>query len=217
MWWTNPKVGWCTWVSRFSHANSFVDIQIDERRRRSKPTLLVIQIHISRKRARMTLLIAEIDYDKEKSKMIVFVLFRSDWPWEKVKVDRLRVRPCHLRFAFSGLRHVLDIIDRICIICRRCEPVWPSGKALGLWTDDVGSIPLFGFPVSSKIETRWLLSPSPSQGPPCVSPWYNRSGWLGVKHQVTYPRVYHTRAKRSHTHVKEPVVHARIRVDCGNI
>ena len=45
--------------------------------------------------------------------------------------------------------------NSICIICRRCEPVWPSGKALGLWTDDVGSIPLFGSPVSSKIVTRW--------------------------------------------------------------
>ena len=26
----------------------------------------------------------------------------------------------------------------------------------------------------------------------CVSPWYNRTGWLGVKHQVTYLITYWT-------------------------
>ena len=30
------------------------------------------------------------------------------------------------------------------------------------------------------------LSLHDSNAPPCLSPWYNRNGWLGIKHQVTY-------------------------------
>ena len=39
----------------------------------------------------------------------------------------------------------------------------------------------------------------------CVSPWYNRTGWLGVKHQLTYSLCTHTQS-HTYTHVH---AHAR--------
>ena len=32
----------------------------------------------------------------------------------------------------------------------------------------------------------------------CVSPWYNRTGWLGVKHQLTYLLIIGGSCHKSH-------------------
>ena len=47
----------------------------------------------------------------------------------------------------------------------------------------------------------------------CVSPWYNRTGWLGVKHQLTYSLCTHTQSHtythmHAHTHTTYTCKHA---------
>ena len=72
--------------------------------------------------------------------------------------------------AERGLRTVtMDNAERVCelpgvtdetrgfykarrsVVMNKCETVWPSGKATDWKADDVGSIPRFGSPFSSKV------------------------------------------------------------------
>ena len=51
--------------------------------------------------------------------------------------------------AVSSLRRWLSV-SRL-VSSQECELLWPSGEALDWSADDVGSIPRFGSPFSSKV------------------------------------------------------------------
>ena len=80
--------------------------------------------------------------------------------------------------------HLLDLQDRTLLHvlhCFWCHHAWPTFN----WRQHslfcrTGHF----FSVSDAVMLDLPLDVS--NAPPCLSPWYNRNGWLGIKHHVTY-------------------------------
>ena len=89
------------------------------------------------------------------------------------------------------------------IILEICQTVWNNAfqKRINMWVTSLqfhlwltvsfsSSFSISPLVIVSKNVLKWLLMPA--WFPIIISPWYNHTGWLRVKHQLTYLPYYNS-------------------------